>query len=113
MNKNIHRDKYTYHIQWSEEDDCHIGRCVEFPLLAAHGDTSESALREIQFVVAETIKWLDEEGEPIPNPTWMALSGTGDTITLSDGTSADRTGCGQAHPGRSIFGLNPNVMGRG
>ncbi len=88
MNQNIHRDKYTYHIQWSEEDGCHIGRCVEFPLLAAHGDTSESALREIQFVVAETIKWLEEEGEPIPNPTWMALSDPCNPITLSGVTSA-------------------------
>lgn len=61
-------DKYTYRIEWSEEDKSHIARCLEFPSLAAHGDTVEAALREIEFVVKETIGWLKEEGEPVPEP---------------------------------------------
>lgn len=64
-------ERYTYHLEWSEEDGCHIARCLEFPSLAAHGDTMEKALREIQFVVAETIKWLHEEDEAIPEPIWV------------------------------------------
>lgn len=36
--KNIIR-KYTYRIEWSEEDGCHVARCLEFPSLSAHGDT--------------------------------------------------------------------------
>jgi hypothetical protein len=46
-------DKYTYRIAWSEEDGCHIARCLEFPSLSAHGDTIEAALREMTFVVKE------------------------------------------------------------
>jgi predicted RNase H-like HicB family nuclease len=65
--KNIIR-KYTYRIEWSEEDGCHVARCLEFSSLAAHGDTEEDALREIKLVVRETIQWLKEEGEPIPEP---------------------------------------------
>jgi len=61
-------DKYTYRIEWSEEDGCHIARCLEFPSLAAHGKTVQDALREIEFVVAETVKWLEEDGEKIPEP---------------------------------------------
>lgn len=61
-------EKYTYRIAWSAEDGCHVARCLEFPSLAAHGDTPEKALKEIKFVVAETIKWLAEEGENIPEP---------------------------------------------
>ena len=61
-------NKYTYRIEWSEEDSAHIARCLEFPLLAAHGKTPEKALKEIEFVVAESIKWLGEEGEPVPEP---------------------------------------------
>jgi predicted RNase H-like HicB family nuclease len=61
-------EKYTYRIEWSEEDQCHVARCLEFPSLAAHGDTVEKALKEIEHVVAETIKWLREENEPVPEP---------------------------------------------
>ena len=61
-------DKYTYRIEWSEEDKCHVARCLEFPSLGAHGKTAEEALREIRFAVAESIKWLMEENEPVPVP---------------------------------------------
>ena len=49
-------EKYTYRIEWSEEDKVHIARCLEFPSLATHGDTAEEALHEIEKVVEETIK---------------------------------------------------------
>ncbi len=45
--------KYTYRIEWSGEDNCHVAGCLEFPSLAAHGNTLEDALREIEYVVAE------------------------------------------------------------
>jgi predicted RNase H-like HicB family nuclease len=61
-------DKYTYRIEWSEVDQCHVARCLEFPSLAAHGNTTEEALREIEYVVAESIKWMQEEGEAAPEP---------------------------------------------
>ena len=60
--------KYTYRVEWSEEDDTHISRCLEFPSLVAHGDTAESALREIELVVTDTINWMKEESEKIPEP---------------------------------------------
>jgi predicted RNase H-like HicB family nuclease len=63
--------KYTYRIAWSEEDGCHVARCLEFPSLSAHGDTVEAALHEIEFVVEETIQWLEEENQPIPEPLGM------------------------------------------
>ena len=46
-------EKYTYRIEWSEEDNVYVGRCLEFPGLSAHGNTSESALKEIKIVVNE------------------------------------------------------------
>ena len=61
-------DKYTYRIEWSEDDQCHVARCLEFPSLAAHGDTIEETLREIEYVVAESVKWMQEEGEVVPEP---------------------------------------------
>jgi len=60
--------RYTYRIEWSEEDHAHLARCLEFPSLAAHGDTPEKALAEIEFVVSESIRWMMEEGESVPEP---------------------------------------------
>lgn len=68
MGKKINVDKYTYRIAWSEEDATHVARCIEFPSLAAHGATIEDALREIEHVVAQSIKWLLEERETVPEP---------------------------------------------
>lgn len=64
-------EKYTYRIEWSEEDEVYIGRCLEFPGLSAHGDTSEAALREIKIVVNESVKWLKEDKKTIPEPLGM------------------------------------------
>jgi len=61
-------EKYTYRVEWSEEDKLHIARCLEFPSLAAHGNTVEGALKEIEKVVEETISWMKEENEEIPEP---------------------------------------------
>jgi predicted RNase H-like HicB family nuclease len=66
MNNSV--DKYTYRIEWSEDDQCHVARCLEFPSLAAHGNTIEEALKEIEYVVAESVKWMQEEGEAAPEP---------------------------------------------
>jgi len=66
--KKFEAEKYTYRIAWSEEDNSHVARCLEFPSLAAHGSTSRAALSEIQSVVSASIDWLSEENEPIPEP---------------------------------------------
>ncbi|MBC8390565.1 MAG: type II toxin-antitoxin system HicB family antitoxin [Actinobacteria bacterium] len=61
-------EKYTYRVEWSEEDQLHIARCLEFPSLVAHGNTIEHALKEIEKVVEEAIAWMQEENEEIPEP---------------------------------------------
>ena len=68
MKNNKLIEKYTYRVEWSEEDQLHIGRCLEFPSLAAHGATAERALKEIEKVVGEVIVWMQEENEEIPEP---------------------------------------------
>lgn len=60
--------KYTYRIEWSEDDQAHIARCLEFPSLAAHGKTPERALKEIEIVVTESVKWIEEENGIVPEP---------------------------------------------
>ena len=64
-------DKYTYSVQWSQEYNTHIAKCLEFPSLSADGATCEKALREIKKVVEESVKWLEEDGESPPEPFGM------------------------------------------
>ncbi|MDR0908948.1 MAG: type II toxin-antitoxin system HicB family antitoxin [Spirochaetaceae bacterium] len=61
-------DKYTYRVEWSEEDNTHVAHCLEFPSLMAHGATAGVALNEIENVVQESIKWMEEDNEVIPEP---------------------------------------------
>ena len=68
MKNNKLIEKYTYIVEWSEEDRLHIARCLEFPSLSAHGKTATKALGEIEKVVGEAIAWMREENEEIPEP---------------------------------------------
>ena len=61
-------EKYTYRVEWSEEDETHIARCLEYPSLMTHGNTIETALDEIKKVVRETIEWMKEENKKVPEP---------------------------------------------
>jgi len=48
-------EKYTYRVEWPEEDKLHTARCLEFLSLTAHGITVEGALKEIKKAVEESI----------------------------------------------------------
>ncbi|MCY7345383.1 MAG: type II toxin-antitoxin system HicB family antitoxin [Pyrinomonadaceae bacterium] len=61
-------EQYLYSVGWSEEDAAFVSRVAEFPSLAAHGDTLESALHEIKNVVGLVLQDLAETGEFIPQP---------------------------------------------
>ena len=66
--KNDYVDKYTYRVEWSDEDQAHIARCLELPSLMAHGSTTKEALSEIEIVVGAAIEWMQNECELIPEP---------------------------------------------
>lgn len=61
-------NKYTYRIEWSEEDKLFIARCLELSGLSAHGKTNEEALQQIKFVASESVKWLIDDNKEIPQP---------------------------------------------
>ena len=61
-------NRYTYREEWSEEDGIYIGRCLEFPSLAAHGSSPEAALVEIRAVIVAVVEDLRAANEPIPEP---------------------------------------------
>jgi len=53
MENNNLIEKYTYRLEWSEEDKLHLARCLKFPSLIAHGSTVKGALVEIEKVVKD------------------------------------------------------------
>ncbi len=61
-------NKYSYRIQWSEEDDIYICGCLEFPGLFAHGKTQEESLRECKSAIRGAMKILNTKKEEIPKP---------------------------------------------
>jgi len=66
-NKNEY-SKYEYRVFWSQEDKAYIAKATEFPSLAAHGNTPEQALKEIQFVVKEVLEDLAQNKQEPPLP---------------------------------------------
>lgn len=54
----------TYSVEWSQEDGVFVARVAEFPYLAAHGDTSEGALKELKLVVS-TIEQEQEDEQVV------------------------------------------------
>lgn len=66
MRKNI--DRYTYRVTWSEEDQEHVGLCVEFPGLSWLAENPETALKGIRQVVCECLDELKKNGEEVPEP---------------------------------------------
>ncbi len=61
-------DRYTYRITWSEEDQEHVGLCLEFPGLGWLAKTPEGALRGIRKIVTEVIADMEKNEELIPSP---------------------------------------------
>lgn len=61
-------DKYTYRVEWDEDDKIHLVHCLEFPSLKAHGKTQEKALRNAKIIVEESVNWMKKSKEKIPEP---------------------------------------------
>ncbi|RJP46484.1 MAG: toxin-antitoxin system HicB family antitoxin [Desulfobacteraceae bacterium] len=64
----IKKDKYTYRVTWSEDDNEYVGLCAEFPSLSWLADTPEKALKGIRKIVADVLLDMIEDNEPIPEP---------------------------------------------
>ncbi|WP_206001978.1 hypothetical protein [Paraburkholderia aromaticivorans] len=55
-----------YRVEWSSEDNLHVGLCGGFPTLSWLGDTPEAAMAGIKQVVAGVITDMLHNKEPIP-----------------------------------------------
>jgi len=64
----IEKDRYTYRVTWSEEDEEYVGLCAEFPSLSWLAESPEEALHGIRQVVADVVADMTASDEQIPEP---------------------------------------------
>jgi predicted HicB family RNase H-like nuclease len=64
----LRNDRYTYRVPWSEDDNEHVGLCVEFPSLSWLAKDPDAALKGIRELVQEVVRDMQKEHENIPDP---------------------------------------------
>lgn len=60
--------KYSFRIQWSDEDESLVATSAEFPGLSAFGETHQEALREAETALELMIETYQASGLPLPKP---------------------------------------------
>ena len=60
--------KYEIILYWSNEDWAFVAEVPELPGCMAHGDTQESALRNVNEAMDLWIDTAGELGRPVPQP---------------------------------------------
>ena len=61
--------RYLKIVEWSDEDQCFVGRLPGFVFGGVHGDDEKRVYEELCEVVDEWIKICEEDGLPLPPPT--------------------------------------------
>jgi len=64
----LKNDHYTYRVTWSGDDKEYVGLCAEFPSLSWLAASPEATLKGIRRVVADVVKDMKKNGEPVPEP---------------------------------------------
>ncbi len=62
------RNQYMKVIEWSEEDQCLIGRVPGLALGGVHGKNESKVYQKLCDVVDEWIAICEEDGLPLPAP---------------------------------------------
>ena len=61
------QSEYHFVMNWSEEDQCYLGRCPDLFLGGVHGDDPEKVFNEIRELATWVIKTHRKDGKPSPN----------------------------------------------
>lgn len=67
-------DKYEIIIYWSEDDQAFIADVPELPGCMAHGESHESALKNVRAAMELWMQTAREFGDPIPAPRGRRLA---------------------------------------
>jgi predicted HicB family RNase H-like nuclease len=58
--------RYTKYVEWSDEDQCFIGRCPELMLGGVHGKREADVYAELCAAVEEWVEQLHKDRLPLP-----------------------------------------------
>ena len=73
-------DKYDYSFSFDNRDNIYVARVAELSGIMAHGKTVEEALINIKEAVVNTLEWMEEEEQSLPEP--FALFSSSGSIKL-------------------------------
>lgn len=62
-------DKYHRWVEWSDEDQCYIGRCPDLFLGGCHGDDPVAVAAELQGIIDEWESDHEQTGRAYPAVT--------------------------------------------
>ena len=58
--------QYLKIVEWSDEDQCFVGRCPELMLGGVHGKNEQKVFSELCAVIDEWIKLSEKDGTALP-----------------------------------------------
>jgi predicted HicB family RNase H-like nuclease len=64
----LQASRYTKMVEWSDEDQCFVGRCPEMMLGGVHGQDEAKVYAELCRAVEETIELIHTDGGELPKP---------------------------------------------
>jgi predicted HicB family RNase H-like nuclease len=59
-------DQYLKVVEWSEEDQCYIGRCPELMFGGVHGNNEQKVFAELCDAIEEWIAVARNDGDELP-----------------------------------------------
>jgi predicted HicB family RNase H-like nuclease len=62
-------DRYLKIVEWSDEDQCYVGRCPGLMLGGVHGDNEADVYKELCEAVEEWIELIENDRLQLPEPT--------------------------------------------
>lgn len=62
-------DQYLKIVEWSDEDNCYIGRAPGLMLGGVHGDDEAKVYKDLCAAVEEWIEIYENDSEPLPAAT--------------------------------------------
>ncbi len=60
--------RYAKFVEWSDEDQCFIGRCPELMLGGVHGKDEAKVYAELCVAAEETVELIHRDGREMPEP---------------------------------------------
>ena len=59
--------QYLKIVEWSDEDNCFVGRCPELMLGGVHGKNERKVFAELCSVIEQWISQAEKDGEVLPH----------------------------------------------